>query len=258
MTGVAGLRARRWRASLRLVVENIVGSVSDTAFPAATHVSLAAVFQVRDGRLQVLAWRRERDPFRGAYALPGGYLSPGESLEESITRHLAAKVDVREVAHIEQLGTWSDPRRHPSEWQVVTAYLGLVAADLDPALPEDTAWHPVDALPTLAFDHESIVMTARERLRAKLSYTNIGFALAPPTFTISELRDIYVAALGHPVSATNLQRVLVRRGELVGTGERRAPGAVGGRPAAVFRFDSRELEVTDQFAVLRPPRRRGA
>lgn len=212
------------------------------------------VFQVRGGRLQVLAWYRERDPFRGTYALPGGYLSEGESLEASITRHLAAKVDVREVAHIEQLGTWSDPGRHPSEWQVVTAYLGLVAADLDPALPSDTSWHPVDALPALAFDHGTIVLTARDRLRAKLSYTNLGFGLAPPTFTISELRDIYVAALGHPVSATNLQRVLVRRGELMATGERRAPGAVGGRPASVFRFRTAGLEVTDQFAVLRPPR----
>ena len=217
-------------------------------------MGLAAVFQVRDGRLQVLVWRRERDPFRGAFALPGGYLAEGESLEESVTRHLATKVDIREVAHIEQLGTWSDPKRHPSEWQVVTAYLGLVAADLDPALPQDTSWRPVDDLPPLAFDHATIVLTARERLRAKLSYTNIGFALAPPTFTISELRAIYVAALGHPVSATNLQRVLVRRGELAATGERRAHGAVGGRPAAVFRFRSRELEVTDQFAVLRPPR----
>ena len=234
-----------------------MGSVSDTAFPAATHVSLAVVFQVRDGCLQVLAWRRERDPFRGAYALPGGYLSEDESLEASITRHLAAKVDVREVAHIEQLGTWSDPGRHPSEWQVMTAYLGLVATGLDPALPGDTTWHPVDALPALAFDHRAIVLTARDRLRAKLSYTNLGFALAPPTFTMSELRDIYVVALGHPVSATNLQRVLVRRGELIPTGERRAPGAVGGRPASVFRFRTRGLEVTDQFAVLRPPRAPG-
>lgn len=217
-------------------------------------MSLAAVFQVRDGALQVLAWRREREPFRGALALPGGYLAPGESLEESITRHLATKVDIREVAHIEQLGTWSEPLRHPSEWQVVTAYLGLVATDLDPALPADTSWYPVDRLPAMAFDHAAIVLTARERLRAKLSYTNIGFALAPPTFTMSQLRAVYVAALGHPVSATNLQRVLVRRKELVDTGERRAPGAGGGRPATVFRFRSRELDVTDRFAVLRPPR----
>ena len=85
-------------------------------------------------------------------------------------------------------------------------------------------------------------------------YTNLGFALAPETFTISELRDLYAAALGHEVSATNLQRVLVRRGVLSPTGDRRPPGRAGGRPAEAFRFRSADLEITDQFAVLRPPR----
>jgi 8-oxo-dGTP diphosphatase len=161
---------------------------------------------------------------------------------------------VREVAHLEQLETLGDPDRDPREWQIATAYLGLVPTGVDPELPADTAWHPVSALPELAFDHE-ITLAGRERLRAKLSYTNIGFALAPAEFTISELRDLYAAALGHDVSATNLQRVLLRRGVIEATGERRASGRGGGRPAAVFRFHSRELEVTDEFAVLRPPSR---
>jgi 8-oxo-dGTP diphosphatase len=219
----------------------------------STHVALAAVLRVRGSEPQVLVWERAREPQAGAWALPGGYLEPTETLEDSIRRHLAAKVDVRELSHLEQLGTWSAPARHPAERQLATAYLGLVPADVDPAVPEDTAWHPVDRLPRMAFDHEEIVLAGRERLRAKLSYTNLGFALAPPTFTISELRELYAAALGHEVSATNLQRVLVRRELLEDTGERRPPGPHGGRPATVFRFRSRELAVTDQFAVLRPP-----
>jgi 8-oxo-dGTP diphosphatase len=105
----------------------------------------------------------------------------------------------------------------------------------------------------MAFDHAAIVAAAHERLRAKLSYTNLGFALAPRTFTISALRDLYVAALGHPVSATNLQRVLTRRGVLAPTGGVAAPGPTGGRPAALFRFTQRSLRVTDAFAVLKPP-----
>jgi ADP-ribose pyrophosphatase YjhB (NUDIX family) len=219
----------------------------------STHVALAAVLRVRGSEPQVLLWERAREPEAGAWALPGGYLEPSETLEKSIRRHLAAKVDVRELSHLEQLGTWSAPARHPDERQLATAYLGLVPADVDPAVPEDTAWHPVDRLPLMAFDHGEIVLAGRERLRAKLSYTNLGFALAPPTFTISELRELYAAALGHEVSATNLQRVLVRRELLEDTGERRPPGPHGGRPATVFRFRSRELAVTDQFAVLRPP-----
>jgi 8-oxo-dGTP diphosphatase len=211
------------------------------------------VLQVRAGVLRVLLWKRAEEPFAARWALPGGYLVPGETLEESIRRHLAEKVDVRDVAHLEQLETRSDPERTPQEWQLATAYLGLIPSDVDPHVPADTEWHPVDRLPALAFDHEAIVLAGRERLRAKLSYTNVGFALAPAEFTISELRDLYAAALGHDVSATNLQRVLLRRGVLEPTGRLRPPGPTGGRPGALFRFRSPALEITDQFAVLRPP-----
>jgi 8-oxo-dGTP diphosphatase len=208
---------------------------------------------VRDARLQVLLWQRAREPFAARWALPGGYLQHGETLEQSIRRHLAEKVDVREVAHLEQLATLSDPNRVPHEWQLATAYLGLVPINIDPELPDDTVWHVVADLPPLAFDHRTIVLMGRDRLRGKLSYTNIGFALAPDEFTLSELRDLYAAALGHAVSATNLQRVLVRRNVIAPTGERRASGPAGGRPSALYRFRERRLEVTDPFAVLRPP-----
>src|SRR3954452_3478116 len=219
----------------------------------AAHEALGVVLQVRGGHLQVLLWPRAREPFLGAWALPGGRLSGSETLEASIRRHLAAKVDVRELSHLEQLETLSDPARFPGERLVGTAYLGLVPAGIDPRVPEDTRWYEVEELPELAFDHLAIVLAGRERLRAKLSYTNIGFALAPATFTISELRDLYRAALGHDVSATNLLRVLLRRHLLVPTGQRREPGRSGGRPAALYRFRVRDLEITDQFAVLRPP-----
>jgi 8-oxo-dGTP diphosphatase len=221
--------------------------------PAPLHVTLAVVFQVRSDALQVLMWQRARDPFRDRWSLPGGYLEPKETLEASIRRHLAVKVDVREVAHLEQLETRSDPERNPRAWELATAYLGLVPADLDPELPADTAWHPAGALPPAAFDHGEIVETGLRRLRAKLSYTNIAFALAPEVFTLSELRALYVAALGHDVSATNLQRVLLRRQVLERTGSKREPGKAGGRPAELFRFRARQLDVTDPFAVLRPP-----
>lgn len=210
------------------------------------------MFQVRHGALQALLWERGRDPFRGAWALPGGVLEEGETLETSIRRHLAAKVDVREVSHLEQLATYSDPGRNPRVWELATAYLGLVQLGLDPDVPEDTSWHPVDDLPPTAFDHGGIVLAARDRLRGKLSYSNAGFALAPPTFTLAELREVYVAALGYEVSATNLRRVLERRAVIEPTGERRPSGRAGGRPADVFRFRDDRLSITDPFAALRP------
>jgi ADP-ribose pyrophosphatase YjhB (NUDIX family) len=224
------------------------------ARPSPTHVTLGVVLQVRGNALCVLLWQRGRPPFEGAWSLLCGYLEPGDTLEDSIRSQLARKVDVAELSWLEQLETVGDPDRHPAEWQLATAYLGLVPRGLDPALPPDTAWHAVDDLPAeLAFDHGPIVLVGRERLQAKLSYTNIGFALAPETFTMSELSAIYTAALGYAVDPTNLRRVLERRGLLDGTGERRSPGPGGGRPATVYRFGSHELSVTDPFAVLRPP-----
>src|SRR5690242_21112612 len=132
-------------------------------------VTLAVVLQVREGRLQALLWQRAREPFLGAWSLPGGYLEAGETLEQSIRRHLAEKVDVRELAHLEQLATLSDPGRNPLERELANAYLGLVPRDVDPEVPDDTTWHPVSRLPELAFDHREIVLAGRERLRAKLS-----------------------------------------------------------------------------------------
>ncbi|MGQ0574406.1 MAG: NUDIX hydrolase [Pseudonocardia sp.] len=222
------------------------------------HEVLAAVLQIRDGVLQVLAWQRARSPDAGRWALPGGRLGDDEDVETSVLRQLAEKVDLREVAHVEQLGAFSAPERVPGPRLVATAFLGLVPADADPTVPADTAWHPVSPLletgrPPAAFDHARIVAAARERLRAKLSYTNLGFALAPPEFTISALRDLYVAALGHGVSATNLQRVLTRRAVLAPTGDVAPPGPAGGRPAALFRLRESALRVTDASALLRPP-----
>ncbi|GAA4854580.1 NUDIX hydrolase [Saccharopolyspora cebuensis] len=214
---------------------------------------LAAVLQVRDGRLRVLLWQRARQPHQDRWSLPGGRLRADEDVETSIRRQLAEKVDVHTLSHVEQLAVFSAPDRVPGHRVVATAFLGLVPSDLDPAVPADTSWHPADDLPPTAFDHAGIVPAARDRLRAKLSYTNIGFALAPAEFTVSELRRIYSAALGYQIAATNLQRVLSRRGVLRATGRTVAAGPAGGRPPALFAFTSRDLQVTDPFAVLRPP-----
>jgi ADP-ribose pyrophosphatase YjhB (NUDIX family) len=229
----------------------VAESTTPPVLPA--HVALAVVFQVRGDVLNVLLWERAREPFHGGWSLPGGTLEPGEPLERTILRHLATKVDIHQVAHLEQLGTWSDPGRNPERWELATAYLGLVPMRIDPRVPLDTHWHPVDELPPTAFDHGQIALAGRERLRGKLSYSNIGFALAADDFTLAELRNVYEAALGYEISATNLKRVLLRRGAIETVGKRRAHGPAGGRPAEVFRFCSRQLEVTDPFAVLRPP-----
>lgn len=222
---------------------------------------LTVVFQVRvpgtpsagKPELDVLLWQRALQPESGKWALPGGRVREDENLSSSARRQLAEKVDLREVAHIEQLAVFSEPDRVPGSRVIASAFLGLVPSPATPALPSDTRWHPVRELPPMAFDHGPMVAFARSRLAAKLSYTNIGFALAPREFALSTLRDIYGAALGYQVDATNLQRVLGRRGVITATGTTAHPGRNGGRPAALYRFTDSRLRVTDEFAALRPP-----
>jgi 8-oxo-dGTP diphosphatase len=191
---------------------------------STSHLALGVVMRARGGHLEVLL---------SGGALPRAALTAGESLEAALGR----AVDVEALAHVEQLETLV-----LEDGSIATAYLGLLSSEAE----VDGEWRAASDV-TLSF-----VGAAQARLRAKLSYTNVGFALAPETFTISELREVYVAALD--VSATNLQRVLVRRGVLERVDGRRAPGRAGGRPAALFRFASNQLEVTDEFAALRPPR----
>ncbi len=187
---------------------------------STSHVVVAVSLRVHDRRMEA----RVRSVAR----------APGETLEAALAR----AIDVGALAHVEQLET-----RVLADGTLATAYLGLVTADA-PA--------PADGAPPSSRDERELVAAAQARLRAKLSYTNVGFALAPRSFTISELREVYVAALGHDVSTTNLQRVLLRRSVLERVDGRRAPGRSGGRPAALFRFASRRLAITDEFAALRP------
>jgi 8-oxo-dGTP diphosphatase len=225
---------------------------------STAHEVLAVVFQVRDldsrqPALNVLLWQRARDPERGKWSLPGGRLRDDEDLTSSVRRQLAEKVDLRELAHLEQLAVFSDPARVPGTRTIASTFLGVVPSPATPALPPDTHWHPVSALPEMAFDHGPMVEHARTRLVAKMSYTNIGFALAPKRFVVSTLRDIYGATLGYQVDATNLQRVLTRRGVITPTGTTARSGRSGGRPAALYRFTESRYRVTDEFAALRPP-----
>jgi ADP-ribose pyrophosphatase YjhB (NUDIX family) len=221
----------------------------EAAYP---HDVLAVLLRASGARLRVMAWQRAEEPFAGDWALPGGRLAEDERLGAALARKLAEKVDVHTVAHLEQLETRSDPKRDPRQRVLATAYLGLIPADVDVDLPADTSWHSPARLPQLAFDHRSIVRSGVDRLRAKLSYTNIAFALAPETFTMAELRDLYTAVLSRPVSATNLGRVLLRRGAVERAAGQVRPAGGMGRPAALYRFTSRSLTVTDAFPVFRP------
>src|SRR5882762_7481065 len=144
---------------------------------STAHEVLAVVFQVRhlatrNPQLSVLLWERAMDPQRGTWSLPGGQLRHDEDMVSSVRRQLAEKVDLRELTHLEQLAVFSDPTRVPGVRTIASTFLGLVPSPATPELPSDTRWHPVSALPPMAFDHKTMITNAHTRLVAKLSYTN--------------------------------------------------------------------------------------
>jgi ADP-ribose pyrophosphatase YjhB (NUDIX family) len=212
---------------------------------AAQVVVNAVVLRACD-ELETLLWRR---PEGGTWSLPGGFVHEGEGLETAMRRQLLGKVGVARVAHLEQLGSTSCAA---AAWLLDVGYIALIGREAPPTLPPDTSWHPVGALPPVAFGHADAIAHAHERLRGKLSYSNAAFALAPERFTMRELADVYAAVLGHAVDPTHLRRVLERDGLIAPTGGHRASG---GRPAAEFAFTARELVVSRPYAAFRPPAR---
>lgn len=228
--------------------------------PIAVTVDVA-LLTIRDGRLSLLLVRRGAAPYKGRWALPGGFVEPGEGLDDAARRELGEEAGVPPDLdlHLEQLRTYGTPGRDPRGPTVSVAHLALAPDVPDPRAGDDAAgarYWTVDDLTAgdgahrrLAFDHARIVADAVERARAKLEYSPLATALLPRTFTLAELRGIYEAVWGVTLDAANFRRkVLSTPGlvDAVGT-SRRPPG--GGRPAALFRAGKATLV---HPAMLRP------
>lgn len=203
--------------------------------PAAVVV---VIFTVRQGSLSVLLIERAAAPCAGQWALPGGLLLPGESLDEAARRKLEDETGVSDV-FLEQLYTFD----HLGEGRadIVVAYFALV--DLARTrLRKDSewrpAWQPVHPLPHLAFDNEKVIRYAEERLRSKLEYTNVVYSLLPERFTLTRMQQVYEAILGEPLDKRNFRRRVVGLGIVKETGEFEKVGAH--RPAMLYEFTSRK------------------
>ncbi|MCA1222596.1 NUDIX hydrolase [Streptomyces sp. 8L] len=221
--------------------------------PFAVTVDLA-VFTVRSGSLHVLLVRRGEEPYRGCWALPGGFLHPRESAERAARRELAEETGIAQDSasaplHLEQLRTYSDPDRDPRMRVVSVAYAALV-----PGLPEPTGggdaaharWTALADARPLAFDHDQILADAHRRGGARLEYTCLATAFCPPEFTLGELQQVYETVWGVALDRPNFRRkVLATPGFVTPAedGRRRTGGR--GKPAVLYR--------AGDAAVLHPP-----
>ncbi|MEO6087799.1 MAG: NUDIX domain-containing protein [Umezawaea sp.] len=199
------------------------------------------ILTIRDGTLCVLVVERGNEPFAGQFALPGGFLRGGESLDETAARELREETGVgTEKLHLQQVGVYSDPDRDPRQDRVVTcAYLAIA-----PDLPLPTAgsdarsayWAPVVGAEStgLAFDHDQILRDALELARAELQFRTIATAFCGEDFTIGELREVYEVIWGVTLDKPNFHRKVTEAdGFLVPTGGKRP--IANGRPAALYR-----------------------
>lgn len=200
-----------------------------------------AVFTVLDGALHVLLVQLRERPFTGLWALPGGRVRGDEPLDDAARRQLADQTGVAD-AYLEQLYTFGSPHRDPHGRVISVAYFALIAHGGRFQEPRATgrhahvAWHPVDRLPPLAYDHPDVVDTARTRLRAKLEYTNLVYTLLPSAFTLGELQAMYEAIVGRPLDRRNFRKKILSLGLLRRLArERRGPH----RPAALYAFRHR-------------------
>lgn len=190
---------------------------------------------LQQGSLQVALLRRERAPFAGVLALPGGYIHAQDDADaqSSAARVLRDKAGLQSP-YLEQLATFSGPVRDPRGWSVAVVYCALVPPEVLVQAEDCITLVAVDGLPPLPFDHRQIIDTAVQRVRSKSQYSSLPVHLCAEPFTLPQLQSVYEAVLGEPINKVSFRRKVDELAMLEAV-----PGALqtGGahRPAQLYR-----------------------
>lgn len=217
--------------------------------PAVTTDNVIFGYDCTEG-LSVLLIRRGIEPYKGQWAFPGGFLRMEESAEECARRELYEETGL-ENAPMEQFGCFSAVNRDPRERVITIAYFSLVKVSEvhggdDAAMAQ---WFPLSNLPSLAFDHEEILMAAFRRLSERLHFEPVGFDLLPEIFTMPDLQRIYEAILGISFDRRNFASKMLKLGILEEVGSR--PEGAGPRIPSHYKFNKEKyLELKRNGIVL--------
>lgn len=216
-------------------------------YPRAALTVDCVVFGFDGGDLKVLLIQRALEPFKGRWALPGGFVRVDETLDNAARRELEEETGLKNV-FLDQLYSFGKVDRDPRERVVSVAYYALVKlSDHRAKAATDAAnakWFPVSRVPKLAFDHADILRAARDRLTGKVRYQPIGFELLPPKFTLSQLQGLYEAVLETKLDKRNFRKKVLGFGLLVPLKETQMTGRH--RPAQLFQFDASKYEKLKQ------------
>ena len=220
-------------------------------YPRAALTVDCVVFGFDEGELKVLLIERALEPFKGKWALPGGFVRVEETLDEAARRELAEEAGLKDV-FLEQLYSFGELNRDPRERVISVAYYALVklaAHDTKAATDAaDARWFPISKVPKLAFDHTDIFATALARLKGKVRYPPIGFELLPPKFTLSQLQHLYEAVLETDLDKRNFRKKVLGFDLLVPLKETQMAGRH--RPAQLFRFGTDKYEKLKKRGLL--------
>ncbi len=197
--------------------------------------------------LSILLIKRGIEPFRDYWALPGGLVLEEESLEQAVLRELQEETGIT-LDYLEQLYTFGEPKRDPRNRVISVSYFGLVRPNhFDTKASTDAVeaeWFSIRNTPNLAFDHQKILDTAKERLRGKLSYQPIGFDLLSEEFPFSDLEHLYTSILEKDIDRRNFRKKIMSFGILEETSKFRQEGS--GRPAKLFRFNTKKYKALEK------------
>ncbi|PQA91266.1 8-oxo-dGTP diphosphatase [Chryseobacterium piscicola] len=207
----------------------------------------AVIFGYFDKKdLQILLIKRNIEPFKGVWALPGGLVLDDENLDDAVKRELQEEAGIK-PDFLEQLYTFGNIGRDPRNRVVTVAYLGLVNPSYHELLAysdaDEAQWFGINNLPNLAFDHQSIIDIALKRLRSKICYQPIGFNLLNEEFPFSDLENLYKTIIGKEIDRRNFRKKIMSYGLLNETDNIKKVGS--GRPGRLFTFNQkkyRELE----------------
>lgn len=212
-------------------------------YPRPAVTADVVVFTIRAGDLCVLLIRRAKAPFKGSWALPGGFVDSNEPLERAAARELEEETRLTGLV-LEQLGAFGEPGRDPRGHTVSVAYYAFLAATRPVSAGDDASavdWHAIRSLPKMAFDHQGIIAIALERLRHRLGDPRRSpIEIVPSRFTLSELQHVHEAVLGRQLDKRNFRARLLARNLVEPCAAARKLGRH--RPAQLFRFTGREDE----------------
>lgn len=214
-------------------------------YPHPAVTTDCVIFGFDGTKLQVLLVQRGIEPYKGRWALPGGFLQMNESADQGAQRELQEETGL-EDCYVRQLQTFTDPNRDPRERVITIAYYALVKMQEvrggDDA--DDARWFELSKVPQLAFDHDHILRVAEHTLRQQIHFEPIGFELLPEKFTILELQNLYEAILGLHFDRRNFYNKMKRLGMLEPTGETINPSKK--KEALLFRFNKAKYDELKQ------------